>query len=131
MTEKELRELDAEVHEKVMGLKCRWVRTSFGDTPPELRDLITPSASVPWYSTEIEAAWKVFEKLCTQVPGVSIRSWFENGIQGWLVTVDCNVSSPFDGATAGKKRFFDASPEVAICRASLAVVSQKQTHAEE
>jgi hypothetical protein len=61
------REMDALVHEQVLGGKVAW--GSWGDEPPEpwtpVEGMNVLEALVPRYSTAISAAWEVVEKMQT------------------------------------------------------------------
>lgn len=70
MTESELRDLDARVHREVFGLECSHFTPTGGEYGSHLNGWYTTPlkfahipASVPQYTTDIAAAWRVVEKL--------------------------------------------------------------------
>ena len=99
------RELDARVAEKVMG------QGSGYPLPNDFHYI----AEIPYYSTDIAAAWEVVEKL--KDDGYTVQLWSYSG----SCCYGCAIARPTDG--------FQTPPlapptmPLAICRAALAVVS--------
>lgn len=102
MTTDELRELDAEVHEKVFGLGSTfdigdlWGHDEDGDWGDE-------SEPVPHYSSDIEAAWLVVEKMDNVIFNLQRR----RGV--WM----CAFAPPARGHAAAE------TAPLAICKAAL------------
>jgi len=111
------REVDALVAEKVMGLKV--IRRPWPDDPDwdeyfevhpngEIREHMNGDwVCVRQYSTSIEAAWEVMEKLRKEV-ALTIHP--ENLFGGWLVYIDREI------------RVVSESAPHAICLAALKAV---------
>jgi len=121
MTTEERMALDAEVHRKVFGRECRplkwgpWFAARAGqpilDVPQ--RDLETRE-SIPRYSADIAAAWRVVEWLVANTPNQDFH--LEHlGESGWSV------------GTCGREEWVTAdTAPVAICRAALEAVKQSE-----
>ena len=115
MSTEQSRALDAQVAERVMGIKLpKWL-----DVPHGLVTL-TSREIVPLYSTDIAAAWLVVERL-TPVYRVSVHQFF----QQWQCTLERRdgkarmpIGLPHDGDASANAV---TAPE-AICRAALAAM---------
>lgn len=118
MTPDELRKLDAEVHEKVMGRACEFRHPELIwpalDDWCERDDLIHTAPgvgawrSIPRYSTEMSAAWLLVEKLDHEIFNMKRRRY------GWVCVFVPPVSHGFGTG--------DTAP-LAICRAALKAVT--------
>lgn len=97
------RELDVLIAEKVLGLNLDWEFAEFQDGDPAiptLRDKYDEIGIVPFYSTDISAAWDVVEKLRLTIEPTGINKWYSHrGI--------------------GSKGFSAESAPLAICRAAI------------
>ena len=104
MTVEELRKLDVKVHEKIMGIACYepspdlWVFDSEGAAFPGFGSKKQRN-EVPFYSSDMRAAWLVVEKL--------------SGEEYVLVRCD---SSHFRGEWCTIRCSYDASPETLVKR---------------
>jgi hypothetical protein len=124
------RQLDALVAEKVMGWKCdnvahestevRWigdkteVQHSGWENKCEGFGSLCP-AHLPYYSTDIAAAWDVVEKLSRDVCTVEIKS--HRRTMGWT----CFTRMPSDEGISPIRIQATTAPH-AICLAALAAV---------
>lgn len=117
MTEKELRELDVEVHRAVFGLRVKWFRTHFGPDAPLVPKDEGTGVMVPWYSSDMNAAWDVVRAM-------------ESG--GWRLTLG-RPESPGWRASFTRSRpgewvcdlcesDLEATAAIAVCQAALAAV---------
>jgi hypothetical protein len=77
MSDEEFRDLDAKVHREVMGLYCE--RGFVGSQPDWVGYCEYGMHGIPHYSTRIDSAWKVVEKL--QKDGCSVK--LSNKIMDW------------------------------------------------
>lgn len=125
------RDLDALIADKVFGhavVKTTWGKQkqysqlSIGE--PSYYDdcgATTLSNPVPDYSTSIESAWEVVEKLKMTVyaPGASFANGeYGNGIEGWSAEVGTDEAY-------GCERVYDcATAPLAICLAALAAIDK-------
>jgi hypothetical protein len=125
VTNKELRMLDGEVHEKVMGhartclhlsvtrpdpdsslMVCDSCKRQFGST-----GLAMEQFRVPFYSTDIAAAWLVVESVRRRFSHFSLQDFAD----GW----ECQFhDAPPGVTTCANVVDADTAPE-AICRAAL------------
>jgi hypothetical protein len=125
VTNKELRMLDGEVHEKVMGhaktclhlsvtrpdpdsslMVCDSCKREFGST-----GLAMEQFRVPFYSTDIAAAWLIL---------VAWKGDFELRRQSGIVW-KCELFRPSE-----EFAIWDDTPMLAICRAALAAAARDE-----
>lgn len=93
------RELDAMVVEKVMGV-----------------DITSGSHRVPFYSTDIAAAWEVVEKLKSS--SFYIEFYIEFYINRW----QCHFCHETNGGVNCRRSYAPTAP-LAICRAALKAIA--------
>lgn len=123
MSDAELRELDREVAEKVMGWQwavdeCPCPSLNHGRCRKADGSVVTNFAP----STDIAAAWLVVEKALPFLRlirhgGRTHREWWS---VNWSPFVKCGLGSRIDGEEIARG---DTAPE-AICRAALKAVQQ-------
>ena len=132
MTEKELRELDAQVALKVFGIKPREVRAK-GETntvvvyrnDPTLIDGSHPMYELRWlgeplaYSADIELAWLVVERLCETLH-------FRLKTEDAMWDAKFGRVDPTDFEDHHEWSLEDTAP-LAICRAALKAVDHSTT----
>lgn len=113
------RETDVLMAEEVMGLRLDWEFAEFQNgepAVPTLRDKYDEIGMVPFYSTDISAAWEVVEKLCNET-GCDIVKVCKRDPElfgEW----SCNFGR-------GCEAFGDTAP-LAICRAARLLVLKSQ-----
>lgn len=126
MTESELRELDAEVHRKVVGGAVWWeLNTATGDT--------RPCDAVPRYSSDMNAAMLVVEKMRERVAGFELYDWMGDGYDAgessrWLADFGNALSAEALAAEGlnpctGRAEATGPTAAVAVCRAALNFVN--------
>jgi hypothetical protein len=140
MGAEELRALDAEVHQKVMGLHAEfgrhseyesshalhkglweredWWAVTAEPTPPGHNRRCFP---VPHYSTDIAAAWLVVERLQKLLPHCYVEVLVMTSKRGGFLS-RCRVANMDDEFTFNGADSYDASVPLAICRAALKAV---------
>ena len=110
MTNEELRAIDAEVHTKVMGGECFEYNDFLCDGAPGPYPLCVPD-----YSSNMQAAWLVVEKLYA-LKGMPVQvSTHGAGGAAWV----CEVGGLYAVANA-------PTAPLAICRAALRAVEGKE-----
>ena len=126
MTDKELRDLDARVHQEVMGLECLW--GGFGYPGPNWIQSDTFSerrwSFIPEYSTDMAAAWSVVEKL-TDGEYVKVRceQSHYHGDYCWVTAT--NEPDAGDLVKRDSAEWGESMP-IAICLAALKAVEVKR-----
>ena len=109
------RDLDAEVAVKVMGWML--VHKPIGDGP-RTDAAISPTTqcmmSIPHYSTDIEAAWAVVEKLLADEYLVNVKAYHADHFPMWEVCI-------LDHHGMEQKTQADTAP-LAICLAALKAI---------
>jgi hypothetical protein len=121
------RELDALVAEKVMGKTIIYLRTALLDREPFIEcdpEQGSHLSLLPWYSTDIAAAWEVVEKLASVVYEAADSSWQQTVRVYSCPTAancwHCEISREF-GRGENCLATGDTASE-AICLAALAAV---------
>lgn len=117
MSDEELRALDVEIHRKVMGEEYYEQEGKFWYILPFVTDVTGKPfpLPIPFYSTEINAAWLVVEKLAAENRGTLVlQDWLDvRGTPGrWCALFDLP-----DGHDTGQI-LADTAP-LAICKAIL------------
>ena len=125
MTEQELRDLDARVHQDVMRLECHKSDGAWFETNPAL-PLVNLDGKpfpmlVPAYTTDIAAAWQVVEQLHG-------RLWFEIHCAGGKRaddTFEVSVYTDYWEQTEPTAVAVAETAPLAICLAALKAVEAK------
>jgi hypothetical protein len=119
------RELDALVAEKVMGWELRQCERHKTEPDGYACGLCWGWDQFPAYSTDIDTAWQVVEKM--QEDGDVFIEWWQDGewFVSWKPLIIRNrdgsrVGAKCDGQTTGKP-----SAPLAICRAALLATLEK------
>lgn len=123
MSDRELREMDGEIHTRLFGEGVRWVKTHFGKDAPMVLQVTATGAEVPRYSTDMNAAWCVWERL----PGGSKRlHWTGSRDYVAILSRDAWYGRGSMGqAGDGVVEYAQTAP-LAICRAAVAAFKQAE-----
>lgn len=118
MTPDELRKLDNEVHQKVMGSKCRFPATA-------AKAEFTLIAPAPAYSTDIALAWMVIDRMRRRRLFASVYEAEDRGASDrWHV-----VFGRGDEINGEIGEGNAETPAIAICLAALKAVSRRRASA--
>ena len=104
------RQTDALIAEKVMELRLDWEFAEFQNgepAVPTLRDKYDEIGILPFYSTDISAAWDIVEKLKLTIEPSALNQWYvHKGI--------------------GSNGIYAETAPLAICRAALLYMSESK-----